>query len=217
MKKRKKIDWNRIPIVYILGFSGSGKTKVLLTLLSRYKGKVHIIPRFTTRAPRLGETSLEYNFVSDEVFKSMLKVGCFMKRTVRDTGTAKFAVLQMKLWPEPPKGTELIVCSFGSKALLLQDKIPGKVVFISSGDTCAMAERLIARCKAHKINPRANLNRIFRYKTRKIWRFCDFEVWNDRTPRESADAIASIGGIKPKGTFPAWMVIKTEKEKVQKL
>jgi guanylate kinase len=59
-------------IVVLMGISGSGKSTIQKELLGRYPDWTEAIS-YTTRAPRAGEKNgVDYNFVSDDEFKTLI-------------------------------------------------------------------------------------------------------------------------------------------------
>jgi 8-oxo-dGTP diphosphatase len=114
------------PITVLCGPSGSGKTDLLRVLHTRDNFDLDIIRVATTRNPRLAEnTNLEYEFVTRDVFLSLLAEDAFANFTEHQGALygLRRAVLQRHLYSPAPA----LVILGTTTAIRLKKRFPAAV------------------------------------------------------------------------------------------
>ena len=131
-------------LIVISGPSGAGKSTVIAELLSA-RPDIHFSVSFTTRKPRVGEADgVNYNFVSDETFQSMIERDEFLEyaQYVDHYYGTSLKVIEEKL----EAGIDVLLDIETKGAARVREKCPGAVlIFIFPPSFEELSRRLHGR------------------------------------------------------------------------
>jgi guanylate kinase len=134
-------------VIYVVSApSGAGKTTLCKMAVERLKGLSHSIS-YTTRPPRPGETDgVEYHFVEEERFKSMIEGGEFVEHALVHGN--RYGTARADLFSLVESGRDVMVEIDVQGANQIRKNLSGAVhVFILPPSPDACEKRLKARGK----------------------------------------------------------------------